>query len=136
MPYEYGFDEALDVVVIRAVGRITEEELLSSFRDITKIREFRPGIGILHDYSSGDLSQLFYEAIWRGKELLQMEHAMFGPGKWAFYVSSNVAFGLARMFVSLSSDIPIEMEIFRDLESARSWLSEIPCGSEQSYDGP
>jgi hypothetical protein len=40
----------------------------------------------------------------------------------AFVASSDVQFGLSRMFQILSDESPAEVRVFRDLAEARRWL--------------
>jgi hypothetical protein len=46
-----------------------------------------------------------------------------GPQRrWALLVCSDVSYGLARMFVTLSEDLPLSIDIFEDQATALSWL--------------
>jgi hypothetical protein len=46
----------------------------------------------------------------------------------AVVATSDVAFGLARMYQSFRGDSTVEFEVFRDIAGARSWLGLDPEG--------
>jgi hypothetical protein len=47
-----------------------------------------------------------------------------GKGKWAFVISGNFAYGMARMWQIITEEkAPMEINIFKDREKAISWLS-------------
>ncbi len=47
-----------------------------------------------------------------------------GRGKVAVVASSNLEFGLARMFEVMSQRAPMEMMVFRDADEARDWIED------------
>ena len=66
-------------------------------------------------FSTADLKMLAAEAV------AAYAHAGIRQ-RCAVLVASDVAFGLARMYEVLLKDTPIDLEFFRDVEQAMSWL--------------
>jgi hypothetical protein len=66
------------------------------------------------EWSSGDIKQ-FSEWVSANRQS--------GEGRTAVVVAEDFHFGLARMYEVFSSDVPVEFVVFRDLESAKTWVT-------------
>jgi len=58
---------------------------------------------------------------------LRRQHPERGAARMALIVSDDYGFGTARMYETLSSDLPQELRVFRDYKEGEDWLlSEEP----------
>jgi hypothetical protein len=55
-------------------------------------------------------------------------YALCPPVKSAFLATTAAAFGIARMFAMLMEKTPIDVQVFRDIDSAAEWLG-VPAQS-------
>jgi hypothetical protein len=79
--------------------------------------DYRPGMGILHDWRRlrGAPSP---EEIWR-----RADHgAQLGPIRWALVAPTTVAYGMGRMAEFLTEELAIELRVFRDIAEAEAWV--------------
>ena len=53
---------------------------------------------------------------------VQRIDAKWGRTKWSILVSSDVAYGLSRMFIAHTSDFEVTTNVFRTLAEADDWL--------------
>ena len=51
----------------------------------------------------------------------------------AVVVDDDVAFGIVRMYMAYSDDVPVRINVFRDLDGARTWL-DMPAEYELPFD--
>jgi hypothetical protein len=64
--------------------------------------------------TTGDLRQMLVE--------LERLAGIWSGSRVAIIVSSDLHFGVARMFTSFAVDLDVEYQIFRDAAEARGWL--------------
>lgn len=117
MPVSFAIDQTRSAVLSRGWGTVTGHELLAHARTLAADARFHPHFCqlvelrevVTVDASSASISEL-------------AEVSPFGAGaRRAIVVSTDVAYGMARMFQILRTT-PDEIFVFRDMEAALAWL--------------
>ena len=68
------------------------------------------------------------EIDWSGEQVKEFVHWVLanrpeGTSRNAVVASSDLHFGLARMYEALTSDLPVNLSVFRDMDEARAWVT-------------
>jgi len=82
--------------------------------------DYRPGMGVLHDWRA------LLEApqpldVRRRADYLERHVASFRFTRWALVVSRSATYGMGRIEQTLLNGSPVEIRIFRDLAEAEAW---------------
>ena len=122
MTISYSIDNRLGGVFTTATGCLTDEELLEDNRKLTVDPEFRSGLIELMDARSVTDLKITPEGI----EHLVMQDAADAERlenyRLAMVVSKDAAFGLARMYETMTQHNMPNVKVFRDMNDARRWL--------------
>ena len=124
MPADFRIDRSKRVVYCRAWGVVTNQDLADNRVGLHADPAFEPDMAVLYDFADVTDVQVTSEALGR---LAQTSH-LVPTARQALVVSSDVAFGLARMYAILSGNEEQNL-IFRDRASAVRWLESPPAGS-------
>ena len=118
MPVSFAIDRDRTLVLSRAWGVLTDRQLIGAARALAADPGFQPHFRQLADLHAVTSVQV------SGAGIRSMARVVpFGRGsRRAIVVSSDAAYGLARMFETLRSDLADEVEVFRSLEAALAWL--------------
>lgn len=118
MPGGYTIDIARRLVISRGWGAVSGDDLLWHARAVRADPRFEPGFSQLADLSGvTDLG-----ARPAAMRLLAIENPFGAGSRRAFVASSDVAFGMARMYELMTDQSPDESRVFRDLSVAIDWL--------------
>lgn len=118
MPGGYSIDPARSLVLSRAWDVLTGADLSRHARILAADPGFKLNFNQLCDYR--DVKEIRADAA-AIRELAALNP--FGAGaRRALIVSSDVVFGMARMYQILTESSPDEFEVFRDLDEALKWL--------------
>ena len=81
------------------------------------------GTSVLLDHSELILRSFKPDEV-RAVSKFVLQHAgEFGQGKWAFVISGNFAYGMARMWQIITEErAPMEINIFKNREKGLEWL--------------
>lgn len=126
MPISYSIDKNLGVVFTTATGRLTEEELLEDKRRLTSDPNFSPEFVELSDIRAVSDLAITPEGIARMVMQDEDDADKLSAYKLAIVVSKEVAFGLARMYESMTQANVPNVRIFREINEARDWLGLPP----------
>lgn len=118
MPMEYRIDPEQRVVFMRGWGRVTFADALAHQQALRADPEFRGDLRELIDFSE------VTELVVSYTELSTLAQGTpFGTGAFrAVVLSSDLVFGIARMYQALGDRIPEHGRLFRDAAQARRWL--------------
>ncbi len=118
MPESYEIDADRELVVCRAWGSLSNEDLREHYRRLVADPDFRPEysqIADLRDVTDFAVDSATIESV--------AQRPVFAPGtRRAFIAPKGIAFGLVRMFATHSLAIDQVLEIFSDERLAREWL--------------
>ena len=116
----YKIDSARRLVLTRAWGELSSRELFDVMSQILLDPRFDPTYRSLGDLR--DVTSITVDAM----ETAQTAASpLFAKGaRRAIVATSDVAFGMARMFATFSERAGHEVRVFRDMALAEAWLDE------------
>jgi len=118
MPCAYTIDLARSLVLSRGWGVVTDRDLLAHVHALTADSRFARDFHQLADLRDVTDVQITASCI---REMVRLNP--FGAGaRRALVITSDVVFGMARMYQILSDESPDELEIFRKMDNALQWL--------------
>jgi len=117
MPADNRIDLSTRVVYSRAWGIVTNEDLADNRVALSRDPAFAPDLAQLYDCTGVTEVKVTSEALLR----LALTSPFAPTARRAIAVSSEVAFGLARMYAQLSGREEV-IQVFRDRPSAVQWL--------------
>jgi hypothetical protein len=126
MPITYRYDGSLNVLFVEMHGVITDEEILQYAKTATTDTEIPSLYHELIDLRGVEVPEASTDTLRRVATTFQ--EAERGPTgvKVAFVASSDAAFGMARMYQAFRADSKTELNVFREMGEARSWLGLPP----------
>ncbi len=122
MPGFYQIDEDNGLVQIVAEGKFTDSEMLDISHQLFCDKNFSIGLDQLIDLRKVTSFCVTTKGI---EQLIAHERQGSGSkryGKLAIIAPSDIAFGTARMYQSLSSDETFMIQVFRNVGKANEWL--------------
>jgi anti-anti-sigma regulatory factor len=125
MTYDIDFDDtgAFDLVV-RASGVFDLNEFLEGRERVLNDPRFRSGMNVLVDHSQLDLSSATIDDVRAAASSAARRYATSGPGRIAIVAPTSVAFGLGRMWQSLTTDELAENSVVVEtVAKAEAWLA-------------
>lgn len=124
MPESYEIDAERGLVVCRAWGDLSSEDLHNHYRRLAADPAFSP-----HFEQLADLTEVTQFTV--DSEAIESEarSSIFAPGtRRALVAPKGLAYGLARMFAAHGAASGQEMEVFTELGPAEKWLGVQPYG--------
>ena len=123
MPIETKYDSTIDVIVMRATGKITYDDISDLAENIVAHPEIRMNINQLFNITDGefDLSSNEIERI--AQDYLSISELLGHERRFAIAVSRDVDYGMMRQYeVFFQAGPGVEIRGFRSLDEARQWL--------------
>ena len=120
MPTSYRIDPERELVVTRAWGAPSSEDLEAHYANLITDPRFRPSYRQL-----GDLSAVttFSVDAWRIAQVAATP--VFDTGtRRALIAPSEVGFGLSSIFAAYSERAGQDVRVFRERDEAEAWLGE------------
>ncbi len=126
MPITFRVIEEKCCFIAEWKGPITDEDLLSAYRDFFAGDEWRPGLNEPADLSAADLSAVSTAALKKLAVLIEGTYTDSGVAamKCAAYAPADLSFGLLRMYEVFCDHSPETTKTFRDRRAAEAWLIE------------
>ena len=120
MPADFYIDAQRGVVFTKAVGVLGRAEAVDHIERLSRHPDFRPDFNHLADFRDVSTVTLSSDTV---RELATM--SVFGPHSHrAFVVSSDLQFGLGRVFGSYRHvEGEKGIKVFREMSDALRWLS-------------
>lgn len=111
--------------ISKYVGAITDDELLASYTAFHEGNDWIPGLHELADLSEANMKQVtqeglrclasYVKAVYLKHGLLAIKTAAFAP--------NDLPFGIARVYEAVSSESPVCLQAFRDVNDAKLWVT-------------
>jgi hypothetical protein len=117
-------DPERNFVTLIAEGIITDEDLASCRADLVKSSLFRPGMKILADFRAVERFSLSMEGLFQRVDSDRSLEPELKDSRQAVVTSSDLLFGMARVYQARMSEVFDKIEIFRDIDEAVTWLYE------------
>lgn len=125
MPIDYETSADGSIIITHFRGRMSDEEILASWKLYQESELWHSGMDELVDLSEMDGNDLTTDGIRKFSAYVEGKHQEFGltRKKIAVYATENVAFGMARMFMMWADMHPELFQVFRSYEEADGWLA-------------
>ena len=128
MPSDYLIDLARGLVISRAWGVLTDDDLLGRARTLAHDPRIRPDMRQLSDFREITELKVHSATI---REMVAL--SPFGTGaRRAVIVGSDASYGMARMYQLLQDTTPESVDVYRELEPALAWLELTDAAAEVS----
>jgi hypothetical protein len=120
VPLTYRIDRERRRAVGSASGTVSAQEFLAQQAAMALDPDFEPDFDQLYDLRK----MKNFGGSANNVSALAVASPFATGSRRALVVSSDVIFGLARMFQTLSDESGDEIQIFRDMDAAEAWLEE------------
>jgi L-2-hydroxyglutarate oxidase LhgO len=128
MPIEFEVDHGTQRVMVTATGELRIEDLAALVTRLAEMRVF--GYSQRFD-ARGALVMLTAEETRRMVPLVARLREEHGQARTAFIADSDVSFGMARMYATLSADSDSGFMVYRTIEEGDAWLGWQRASSQQ-----
>ena len=122
MPIASRVNSMAGVIEFTATGRLSRSHLEDALAAVYAERE-----GVLPSSYLWDLREATIE--WSTDQVREFVHWVLGnrperESRSAIVTSTDLQFGLARMYEALTYELPVNVMVFREMDAARHWLAE------------
>ena len=123
MPISHQINEDLNVVISNLEGKITDSELLHSYKNLYENPSWKPGFSEIVDMRKADMSNVSPTGLKKLSDLvtsytinakIQFKTAIIAP--------DDLPFGLGRLYEAYSDESPESTSVFREIDKAFEWL--------------
>ncbi len=125
MSYSYQIDGEHKVVLFRAAGVFTIQEMMSCLREVVADPQFEPDFDHLIDFRSVTHFEAGGEEMRERVRDDQRLEEQIGSGRIALVAEGGHVFGMARMYEIMMEDDPRSVATFNSITDAATWL-EVP----------
>jgi hypothetical protein len=109
---------------IKTKGKAEVSAFNSFLSEIFNHPKWKPGTYVLLDHRELLLSSFKTDDVRSVSRFVLKHTEKIGGGKWAFVISGNFAYGMARMWQIITEEnAPMEINILKNREKALEWLS-------------
>ena len=123
MPLVYDIEESTGFVVINAIKRIGTDEYIETWKTAVADDRAPRCPRILVDLTGVEIHRTGHEVRAAAAGSKRFFESIAG-GRLALVATQQVSFGIARMYDALVQAEGFELQIFRDVDTARAWLAE------------
>ena len=123
MPIQYTMIPDLKLVYVYASGSITGHDILAEGARMFQEQKWSNGFSILCDYRDIQQFNVDYDGILNIVSQDKQHEALFDQSKFAILTGTDVTYGIARMWTSLSVHTQIHSRIFKTLEDSLEWMN-------------
>ncbi len=126
MPITFSINYDEGYLIATYTGKISDEELLDSWKELYDGDNRIVGLNILDDLSQADVTSVTADGIKRLASYASAVYAMhkIHSVKNAVYAPDPLPFGLARMYDAMAMESASSIEVFQSIQEAESWLKE------------
>lgn len=122
MPIQRNTDQVRRLTTLTATGEVSADEIMEV---VGAFKDDLPALNILWDFREAYLTESFESEFTQGiAKLAKSSVGLRRDGKTAYVASSDLLFGMCRMFttqLSLEGSLHATM-VFRDIDEALKWL--------------
>ncbi len=124
MPLTLHIEPAKDLVYIEATGTVTLDEVLQLVENLSVAgTDIRGRNGII-DASRATGTTLTFDSVRRVSDQVTRVEEIFRGTRWAIVATSDVMFGIARIYETLRMGKSFEVRAFRSRRDAELWINE------------
>ncbi len=118
----YFIDPAAPLVRLLYHGAPSFEEWQQTMEAVLADPAYRPGFPFLVDRRFDEPASPEY--VRRVIRFLWLHVAKLAGSRWAIVTWTPASYGMARVKKAMAFDLPLPIEVFKDLEQAERWLRE------------
>jgi hypothetical protein len=123
MTIQYTMIPDLKMVYVQASGSITSHDIMDGGSLIFQEPKWNNGFSILCDYRDIKQFDVNYDDVLILVKQDKQNESLFDQSKFAILTGSDAAYGIARMWTTLSESTKIKTRIFQNLEESLEWMN-------------
>jgi len=120
MPISAKLDRAAGIWELTTGDSVSLQEIV----DLTLENDWEGHRLLLWDLRAIREAPQSIEELRQAAEFVRTTREIFGDGRVAILVTSDLDFGLARLFQAFADGSGIAYEVFRDYDAARAWVAK------------
>lgn len=124
--YEYTIYENPGICIFRGTGNLKMEEFKKVAAKMIEDPRWQTGWSILYDFSRANSMDVTSRQMKDGATRDRQFDDLLAPARIAVVATQDSMYGMFRMWQMLSEERSAEIKIFKDLDSAFSWLGVSP----------
>jgi hypothetical protein len=113
----------LRLIHLRCEGLLTLDDFIEQGSQTKQDPQFQKGMHSIADLREAKLSANFAKAL-KFLDFMESIQESRGSCKWAVVAPRNAEYGLGMMLASISSEVSMEVRVFRKMEEAVTWVTE------------
>ena len=128
MPLDYHQDYSSSVVVVRGMGKVTDDDVRRTAMVLYDVAALASEMAVLVDLRAVTHCTVSSDTIRALATLHCQPDTQIGPTRVAIVAPADLAYGLSRMYATLVEGSAIEVEVFRDIDTGHAWLQPHQIG--------
>lgn len=126
MPFNFKIEPEFNLVILKHIGTISDDEFLSYYKSLFNNDSFDPSMNLIIDLENTDSSTRSSEVLYQLAGIFRHKFSQTKTyPKIAIIAPKDLSFGLARTYEAFIDKVPVKFNVFREKEKAYAWL-EIP----------
>ena len=122
MDWELNFRDD-DILEMKTFGTFSFDDLTNMIEQVTGNPKWKPGMDVIADFREVDVRGINVKEIYEAKNLHVLYNDKAGEGKIATILSSNLAYGLSRVYQAISrTHVKSQIMTFRDYNNGINWI--------------
>lgn len=122
MPIQFSHNKSQNFLTIKIEGTLSWDDLKNAALNLTSSSQYPANIDTLYDLRDMDFSNIDAEF---ENNIIEFRKSLDrGDARIACVVSSELGFGMGRMYEMLSEQLPQQTRVFRSIEEAEDWLTD------------
>ncbi len=125
MPIHTSVDAERRLITHVVSGNLIMAEVQQAFENGLAHPDFRPGMNVVWDFRECSFARLKTDDIRsQADHIRRQTEDRETAYKAAVLVSTDVGYGMSRMFDAYADGMPCQVRVFRDADEAHRWLAE------------
>ncbi len=122
MPISFEFDKENNILYEFGTGPLCVDDFIQHRQTISKLA-LKSGLKCLCNYSGAEIDMHFNDmqqislSVIRSTEMVQIDNIQI-----AIITDNDLGYGLARICEAMTSDEKHDVQVFRSIENAKTWL--------------
>lgn len=122
MPIIYRTNPEKKIAYIKALGKVTVDQIMTEGARMFAEKEWQNGFDILCDYRGITEFSLSSNDVKNVVDQDKKNEPLFDNSKCAIVANRDLVFGFSRMWEILAEDTNLTKMVFRDIKDAMNWL--------------
>ena len=122
MPITYTIVPGQKTAYVKGTGKVSIEDIMQEGAKMFAQSEWENGYNLLCDYREVTELDIDMDDVGRIVDQDMKNESVFDKSKCAIVATKDLVYGFTRMWDSLSANIRLTKEVFRDINDAIDWL--------------